>query len=546
MNSKGPISTDTHQLAAQHGTWSSAPSIRTLVDKGDADTAGDTIRRALIALLPSQHDANVIFESSNGWMILNGTYRPSCDIFIGKDPETYALDMAAVAQERTIIVARTLLHLAICICSLPPEFDTTRLKNVWSLDAAMENYVATVTSLVASSDEHLLTLPGLETLLLLAIYQINTANLRQAWLIIRRAMNLAHLMGFHRIVARETAPVEAVDSAAWLWRGFVDLDRVLGLHLRLPFAADDYPIVEDAGPHQVHKSRLATICRQVAELDREVTPQSYVQALALDEKLESMMRDQSKDFWEVPNVPPTARTFESYAVLERLMVQMWHFELKIFIHLPFLLRAPKESRYEYSKVTALQASRNVVMRWFALRNAGITQACCRFAELGVYIAVVTLALDILIEMATKEKSEVQKTKGSDFAMVCRVVGEMEKLAKASNREKFAARSAVVVKKILSSLNPSTRTAGKTRLTLPYFGTIELDFKKLPVRPAFDLDSDTAHKLNSTATGQHLPVFSFVSNALWPTSDEHGNCELDFDIILLDGLQDMDVEGNWVF
>ncbi|KAJ4295381.1 hypothetical protein N0V90_007393 [Kalmusia sp. IMI 367209] len=543
-------SSDRHTLAdgiLGPRSWTSAPSIRTLVDKEDTPQPSDPVHRALVALLPSQHDADVIFESSNGWMILNGMYKPSKEVFVGQDPDSYALDMTAIAKERAIVVARTLLHLAACICALPPEFNTSRLRNIWNLEATMENYVTTVTSLVTSSDEMLLTLPGLETLLLLSIYQINIANLRQAWLINRRAMNLAHLMGFHRIVqVQQIPPVEAIESAASIWLCLVDLDRILGLHLRLPFAADDYPIPEDVAPHRTHRSRLATICRQVSDLDREVTSQSYVQALALDEKLESMMKEQPKDFWDVPNVPPTARTAESYDVLERLMVQMWHFELKIFIHLPFLLRAPQESRYEYSKVAALQASRNIVMRWFALRNAGITQACCRFAELGVFIAAMTLTLDILIDMATKEKAEVQRAKGSDFAMICRVISELEKLGKASTRERIAARSAVVLKKILSSLDPSKQALGKAKLTVPYFGAIELDFKKLPVRPAFDLDSGTAKKLNSNGTGNHVPVFSFVTNALWPTTNEFGNPDLDFDIVLFDGLQDLDVDRNWVF
>lgn len=480
-------------------------------------------------------------------MILNGIYRPSKEQFVNQDPESYALDMAAIAKERAIVVARTLLHLAACICALPPDFNSSRLQNFWNLEAAMENYVAVVTSLVTSSDELLLTLPGLETLLLLSIYHLNTANLRQAWLIIRRAMNLAHLMGFHRVVqVKQLPPVEAIESAASIWYNLVDLDRVLGLHLRLPFAADDYTISEDVPLHRLHRFRLDRICHQVSELDQEVTSQSYVQALALDEKLESLMRDQPKDFWDVPNVPPTARTVESQEVLERLMVQMWHFELKIFIHLPFLLRSPQESRYEYSKVVALQASRNIVMRWFALRNAGITQACCRFGELGVFIAATTLTLDILIDMATKDKAEVQKAKGSDFAMLCRVISEMEKLGKASSRERIAMRSAVVLKKILSSLDPSKQALGKARLTVPYFGTIELDYKKLPVRPAFDWDSGTAKKLSSNGTAGHVPVFSFVQNALWPTTNESGSAEMDFDIILFDGLQDLDVDGNWVF
>jgi hypothetical protein len=228
------------------------------------------------------------------------------------------------------------------------------------------------------------------------------------------------------------------------------------------------------------------------------------------------------------------------------MVQMWHFEMKVFIHLPYLLRAPRDGRYEYSKVTALQASRNMLMRWFALRNANITQACCRFAEIGVFIAAVTLTLDIVIELGTKEKSVVQKMKGTDFAMLCRLIGEMEKLSKASPREKIAARSAIVLKKMLSSLDPSRQPAGKARLTIPFFGTIEFDYKKLPVRPNFDLDSETGKKMNATATGQHLPVFSFVSNALWPPMEGGHDVYLDWDIVLFDGLEDRDLEGNWVF
>lgn len=534
------------QLGAQ--TWKSSPSIRTLVDKPESTQFRkcDATHRSLTALLPSQHDADIIFESSNGWMILEGIYNASKEIYVNRDEQSYALDMAAVAQERSIIVARTLLHLAICINSLPPEFDQSRFTNIWSLDATMQNYVTTVNSLITDADEHMLTLHGLECLMLLAVYHMNSANLRQAWLVVRRAMNLAHLMGFHRIVTQPDLdpPIPAVSNAKVLWRHFVDLDRYLGLHLRLPFGADDVPVSDDADLQVIHRARINALTKEVADLDREVTPQSYAKALALDEKLEQNMREMPPDFWDVPNIPSTARSPGSFAALERLMVQMWHFELKIFIHLPYLLRAPHEDRYEFSKVTALQASRNVLMRWFALRNASITQACCRFAEIGVFIAAVTLTLDIVIELATKEKSEVQKTKGTDFAMICRLIGEMEKLAKSSTREKIAARSAIVLKKMLSSLDPSRQAAGKARLTIPFFGTVELEYKKLPVRPLFDLDSDTGKKMN--ATGHHLPVFSFVSNALWPPTRENYDRDLDWDMVLFDGLEDRDTEGNWVF
>jgi hypothetical protein len=481
-------------------------------------------------------------------MILDGIYRASQDIYVGRDQQSYALDMQAVARERSIIVARTLLHLAICINSLPPEFDSSRLSSMWNLDETMQNYVTTVTLLVTSSDEQMMTLHGLETLMLLALYHMNSASLRQSWLVVRRGLNLAHLMGFQRIITQEDTypPIPAISNAKAIWRNFVDLDRYLCLHLRLPFGADDYPVPENTDSHLIHRSKINAITREVANLDRDISPQAYSAALALDEKLESSTREMPKEFWEVPNIPATARSPESSAALERLMVQMWHFETKIFIHLPYLLRAPLDSRYDYSKVTALQASRNVLMRWFALRNASITQACCRFAEIGVFIAAITLTLDIVIELGTREKSEVKKTKGTDFAMICRLIGEMEKLANASPREKIAARSAVVLKKILLSLDPSKHPSGKSRHTIPFFGTVELKFKKLPIRPMFDVDSDAGKLMNATATGEHLPVFSFIHNALWPSSEEGSDCVYDWDIVLFDGLEDRDTEGNWLF
>ena len=49
-----------------------------------------------------------------------------------------------------------------------------------------------------------------------------------------------------------------------------------------------------------------------------------------------------------------------------------------------------------------------------------------------------------------------------------------------------------------------------------------------------------------ATGHHLPVFSFVSNALWPPTRENYDRDLDWDRVLFDGLEDRDTEGNWVF
>ncbi|KAF2749539.1 hypothetical protein M011DRAFT_484951 [Sporormia fimetaria CBS 119925] len=526
--------------------WKSPESVATVVETSEGE-ACDRIRKSLLALLPSQHDSDVLFESTNAWTIFHSLYNPYGELYVNRDPESYALDMAAVAQERAIIIARTLMHLALSICCLPPEFDCSRLTPGWSLHAAVNDYVEAVTSLVSASDDIMCTLPGLETLLLLTLYHVNCANLRKAWLVVQRALNLAQLMGFHRIIqGRLTCPtMEAIENAKIVWRCIVDAETYLGLHLRLPFASEGYPS-ESGDPGITHRSKLNTLARQIAAVDANITAQTYAHALFLDEKLESLMRVLPKEFWEVPNVPSKARSPESAMVLERVALQVWHLQLKMILHLPFLLRAAKESRYEYSKISALQACRDIMLRWFALREASNTQAYCRFSELAAYMAAVTVVLDILSEMGMKERTEVQRTRGCDFGMVCRVICDLEKLAKGSPREKIAARSAAVIRKLLCTLDPSRRSGESARLTVPYFGTIQIGFQKPPIRPVFDPDSQNGRTVNDATNCSHTPVFSFVSNDLWPSTEASLCGEADFDIILFDGLDDKDTEGNWVF
>ena len=288
------------------------------------------------------------------------------------------------------------------------------------------------------------------------------------------------------------------------------------------------------------------------------------------------MKTLSKSHWEIPSINASQRSLFAAGQFVHLMTQVWHFELKIFLHLPFLLRSLQEQRYEYSKVTALQAARNVILRWFALRNARATQVCSRVCELPVFVATTTITLDILTEMrTTKDRAEVQRARGPDFAMVCRVVGEMEKMARGrgGEREIVARRCVPVLKKLLCSLDERRLADGRMmRVTMPYFGTVEIGAHKPPGKPGegggIEITVDFGGLGSggsgfgggggegTVASGGYLgkvgmdgvgksPVFSFVNNSLWPNVEGwESECELD--VTLFDGLEDMDVDGNWVF
>jgi hypothetical protein len=65
------------------------------------------------------------------------------------------------------------------------------------------------------------------------------------------------------------------------------------------------------------------------------------------------------------------------------MTQIWYFQLESLLHLPFMLRASTERRYEYSKFTCLKASREVIDRYILLRGAKHNLFCCNVVDFGM-------------------------------------------------------------------------------------------------------------------------------------------------------------------
>jgi hypothetical protein len=62
----------------------------------------------------------------------------------------------------------------------------------------MEKIITFVTAAVTSDNELIGSIEGIECLILQTVYQINAGNLRRPWLIFRRAISVAQLMGLHR------------------------------------------------------------------------------------------------------------------------------------------------------------------------------------------------------------------------------------------------------------------------------------------------------------------------------------------------------------
>jgi hypothetical protein len=191
------VQTSTHGGMRQPSSTAASPAMSKSAQCGKL-TRLEKLRRQLVVMLPSQHDVDLLSEESQGWWLLRRHILPHLVRFPDHDLSR-PFDTKSVSVGHPMCIARLLLCCALCIQQLSPKFDSRRLDMKIPLDELMEKITTTVAGAVTSDDELIGSMEGVECLILQGVFQINAGNLRRSWLCFRRAINVAQLMGLHRV-----------------------------------------------------------------------------------------------------------------------------------------------------------------------------------------------------------------------------------------------------------------------------------------------------------------------------------------------------------
>ncbi|EON64147.1 hypothetical protein W97_03377 [Coniosporium apollinis CBS 100218] len=457
-------------------------------------------------MLPLQQDADVIGRATNAWALVSVLCTQPNELFNDDDP-TCSFNLAAVAQQHPTVVARTLLYIAICIQQLPPDFGMTQL-HISDVDAVLVQYMSTVVTLVTSDDDLVCRMEGLECLLLLGLFHINAGNLRRAWLSFRRALNVAQLMGFHTDSSNPPLGPSATSSLPkrQMWDQIIMADRYLGVILGLPCGAEDGCTGPDGAPNEpnidldwLFTRRVSIIAGRIIKRNQGGSTRNFVATQVIDEELESLAKEMPQSWWAIPQLVGAQRSVEVGEQFDRLLLQLWYYQLATLVHLPFMLRAATERRCEYSKFCCLKASRQLILRYLALRRANNTQLCCRVADFAAFTATVILVIGSVNSSLGTESLEAQQQREEDKTMILQVVTSMETLS-ANKREQVAAQSVDVIKTLLLTDDPAGRTVGDLRVTIPHFGTISIDHNLVTLETLDERMPIAVQQQHQAATG----------------------------------------------
>jgi hypothetical protein len=268
------------------------------------------VSKTLHELLPCQQDIDAIAAASPAATFVITFFARYRDIATGKTEDPSSIRVVPPPTSHPAVLARRLMQLTNCLQQIQP---TTPLKLVTteSTRCLMAKYVSIVSELVAYNDDLVGYAEGLETLVLISLYHGNAGNLRKSWLMLRRAIAVAQLMGVDRWgdkplkSADPTSNPLTVIKAKAIWFRLNFTDRYLSLLLGLPAGTDDNSFLsddpEDEPTDKLEKQHTVVMGAIIKRNSSKGDP-SFGLTQAIDCDLETAARSIASDFWRLPQV----------------------------------------------------------------------------------------------------------------------------------------------------------------------------------------------------------------------------------------------------
>ncbi|KAJ6190308.1 hypothetical protein N7519_000329 [Penicillium mononematosum] len=419
-------------------------------------------------------------------------------------------------------LAQRIIQLALCLQQSTQKVPELRFDQP---NYQMARYFVGVASRYVTSQDLLVdSLDGVETLILEAHYHIRIGSLRDAWILFRRALEIARLLGL------SCRKHEDDNRAESLWFRLVYSDRFLSLMLGLPFVDVDCQLIgtrqlaADRWSDRLERIHVVVVGRIIARNLRmqerhgrqheihEAAVNDYQETQDIDLQLKRAGRIPPVRWWVSPllgNGIPDVSAPEQFV---RILTRMHQFHLVVVLHQPYLIEhlrlesttrrqmlARPSPNHTYSKMAVLCASREVLAHFRMFRNALQTIPYLGLVE-KAFTSAMCLLLIHMHGHGLKTENVFEHQRPGDLAVIDDVIHTMEEVSSVHEdsltqsrvkilstlvrMENYAANGA----KYLTCLEPETSEDNNTQATiedqrisfsLPYFGRFYISHEMPP-------------------------------------------------------------------
>ena len=380
------------------------------------------------------------------------------------------------------LIARRLMQYVLCIQQTPPDFDMTHVVSIMGkpLGKIMSEWATAVSTHVTPNDDLISNQEGLETLILYSYYLSDLGHLRKSWLSTRRALSMCQMMGIPKTpsMLRSCDPSadptkKASTFCSSTWFRVCCNDRYLSLILGLPIGSHEDGFGEDedlqnAPPLEKLGKRGSKLMRQICERNELPTAEAYAMTQKLDGEIEEAAR-QFADLWNTSKLSATIGIKDN--IVTRYGMEVRHHTLLLMVHLPYVLRAKDDKRYEFNRTTCIAASKSILIKFLEFRSNHMSLLSGRHIDYSALVAAMTLLLGYVgRDCMNSENSEHIEAK----KLVQQVKDKMSDMAALPGEDKLARESADILEGILSFTGKcSEGKSGEVHLNVPFLGRVNI-------------------------------------------------------------------------
>ncbi|KAL4811309.1 hypothetical protein BDV18DRAFT_155915 [Aspergillus unguis] len=453
-----------------------------------------------------------------------------------------------------VLIARHMLHLASFLQHLHPDLHP-EIQGLSEPPSVLRDRLAdTAIRLVITRDEFVGSVEFLECIMVQSLYEANCGHLRHSWLTARRAMAIAQSMGFHQSGARLQYQVLHPDTKAYprfMWFRIVFYDRQMCLLLGMPEGSldrtmgADAMLAQDTPVGRLERQHCVIMSRLLERNNTDPTCSDYSITQQLDADLHRIARILPSKWWLTPNLNGKQKPDALFWDMRQLSAQLCHYNLLNQIHLPYLLRpSPPDDnhKYDYSQITCVTSSREILTRFIMLRRWNCIAFSCRTIDFIALMAGMTLLLAHLVRYHHRHPQVdhfLAAQALGDRAMVEQVQEHMEEVDRL-NADPLSAKSARFLRRLLdlegraaegdldSARGVCVQSAGATsepepedyaganagvsapceddkRVYIPYFGVIQAATEIVAARGSPTTSTDMIRQRQGPIQAQIVPL-----------------------------------------
>ncbi|KAF2672198.1 hypothetical protein BT63DRAFT_422706 [Microthyrium microscopicum] len=403
--------------------------------------------------------------------------------------------------DHPIKFARKLIQLALCLQQLNAASvaELSRLQLGGPVHDIMRHYANAVSRYVTSQDDLVNCLEGLEVLMLEALFKLNEGSTRAAWLLFRRCIAIAQMLGYPN---SRSLPEQR------LWFCFILADRTLSLMLGLPFVVVDDEFVNErlivvSSPaqkldcwHVLIMGRI--IARNLRIQRRRRSPQNqggqtngieeYQETQSIDAELKKVARLVPSSWWNYKDLDNSLSEVEMAERTAIILAQMHHHFLVVILHQTYLLWDAATYNETYCKSAVLYASREMLSRFLALRKFHVGPTY-RGLDNKALISSITLLVVHLQGHEFGAANMFEHQRPRDLALIDQIIKSLEKISVLYN-DKSSKSYAQMLKELMKVEDDAAHGAnysitieddnhemakeeGRMALPIAYFGTISV-------------------------------------------------------------------------